>query len=40
MIVVMIIFIHKKGTLQITAKNKQQSHNLRINPQGTIQHEL
>ena len=30
MIMIMIIFIHKKDTLQITANNKQQSHNLRI----------
>ena len=26
----MIISIHKKGTLQIMAKNKQQSSNLRM----------
>ena len=30
MIILMIIFIHEKDTLQIMAQNKQQSPNLRM----------
>ena len=32
--IIMIIFIHKKDTLQIMSKNKQQSRNLRMPVEG------